>query len=75
MARVGSDDAYVAVVLNEDSRHGGVKSRGVDPIDCVHLFDEGTLTNDSTDKVEGEGGRIIPVARHHFPDRDFFPSR
>ena len=38
------------------------------PVDGVHLFDEGTLTDDGSHEVEGERRKVLPVTGHHSTD-------
>lgn len=48
-------DRDEALVFDEEALHGAWESRGVDPVNIVHLFDEGSLSDDGTDEVEGVG--------------------
>ena len=42
------------------------------PVDVVHFLDEGSLSDDGADEVDGKGGGVFPVAGHHSAKGDFF---
>jgi len=59
-----------ALVLHDESRHGRGQSWGVQPVDVVHLLDEAALSYDSSNEVDCERRRVLPVAAHHLAESD-----
>lgn len=64
------DDGHVAGVFGDEPLHCGDGGRRMNPVDGVHLLDEGTLADDGANEVEGEGRGIAPVMRHHAANGD-----
>ena len=70
--RMLGDDVHVAGIFCDEPLHRGHSGRRMNPIDGVHLLDEGTLADNGTDKVQSEGRGVAPVMRHHAADGDAF---
>lgn len=49
------DDGHVAGIFCDEPFHCGHSGRRMNPVDGVHLLDEGALADDGTNEVEGEG--------------------
>ena len=64
------DDGHVASIFGDEPLHCGHSGRRMNPVNGVHLLDEGALADHGADQVEGEGGGIAPVMRHHAADGD-----
>jgi len=67
---VGLHEVHESGILCDKAGGRGGNGRGVEPVEVGHFGDEGALADDGTNEVEGEGGGIVPVARHHFADCD-----
>lgn len=46
---VRGDDGDETAVFSEDASHCRIECRGVDPVYCVHLLNEGALTDYGAD--------------------------
>jgi hypothetical protein len=71
LAFVPHDEHHEALVFDHDPFSGCFDCRRMKPVDLVHLRNERALPDDRAHQIQGEGGAIVPVPRHHPPDSDF----